>query len=239
MNAAPTRLAVLVSGGGSNMEAIAQACRAGGVLAGIAELVLVLSSRAGVGALERASRLGVPVSVVPSASFSSREAHEAAVLETLAAARTEVVALAGYMRILSASFLSALGAPVVNIHPVPTYLYQGAHGYEHIWAERARLACCFPTVHRVDAGVDTGEVILYGLPYALGDLESLDALRARGLAEEHTVYPLALRQFLRSGDVPGDSPHARFATLVRSWLTARRAGLDAELHYNGLALPCP
>jgi phosphoribosylglycinamide formyltransferase 1 len=187
------RLAILVSGGGTNMEAIAAACREGGVLAGLVEPAVVVSNKAGVGALERARRLGVPSEVVPHARFASREEHERALLGVLRARSVNLVALAGYMRILTPAFLEGAPGPVLNIHPVPTHRYQGPAGYEDLWEHRTRYDANYPTVHLVDVGVDTGQVVLFGLPYRIAEADSFEELRDRGLAEEHQLYPEAIR----------------------------------------------
>ena len=220
------RLVVLASGGGSNFDAIVRATQ-DGVLADVAEVVLLITNREGVGALVRAAALGVPTCTIPHKNHASRAEHELALCERLRAVAPELIVLAGYMRILSPTFLEHAGAPVVNIHPVPTYWYQGAHGYEAAWAARETMTSCFPTIHRVDAGVDTGEEVLFGAPYALADLADEAALRARGLAEEHIVYPLALRQLLR-----GDANDVRIEWTAR--LRAWRAGEAARPVHAGL-----
>jgi phosphoribosylglycinamide formyltransferase 1 len=189
------RLGIVVSGSGSNMQAIVEACRSD-VLGKLAEPALVLSNRPGAGALDRARLLGVPAECVPHARFPGRPEHETALLEALARHRVDLVVLAGYMRILTSAFLRGAPGPVLNIHPVPTHLYQGAAGYEALWERRAELRAAFPTIHFVDAGVDTGRVLLYGLPYGVADAASLDELRARGLTEEHAAYPEAIRYLL-------------------------------------------
>lgn len=189
------RLGILVSGGGTNMEAIVEGC-ASGALAGLAETAVVVSNKTGVGALERARRLGVPAEVVPHTEHPGREEHETAILARLEEHRVEVVVLAGYMRILTGSFLKRAPGPVVNIHPVPTHLYQGPAGYEEVWNRRGERRSNFPTVHFVDSGVDTGQVVLYGLPYRVSELETLEELRERGLQEEHHLYPEAIRYLL-------------------------------------------
>jgi hypothetical protein len=118
------------------------------------------------------------------------------------------------MRILTPHFLARAPGPVVNIHPVPTHLYQGPAGYEDIWARREQLVTNFPTVHLVDAGVDTGRVLLYGLPYRVADASSLDELRQRGLAEEHQLYPEALQYLLTVPDVAAADPDASTIALT-------------------------
>jgi len=210
------RLGLLVSGGGTNMEAIVEACR-DGVLAGLAEPALVISNKRGAGALERAQRLGVPAEVVPHAAFASREEHERAMLELLQGRGVGLVVLAGYMRILTPVFLEGAPGPVLNIHPVPTHRYQGPAGYEDLWERRAQLGVNYPTVHLVDSGVDTGQVVLFGLPYRIDDVESLEELRQRGLAEEHQLFPEAVRFMCVS-------PHLVFQDLEAS--TSELSGIS-------------
>ncbi len=198
------RLGILVSGSGSNMEAVAQSCQKG-LLSGAAEVGIVVSNRTGVAALTRARRLGLESVVCRNRDYPSRQSHEAAVLELLRENEIDIVALAGYMRILTPFFLKGVPGPVVNMHPVPTYLYQGASGYEFFWENRSRFGAVFPTVHFVDEGVDTGKVILFGLPRDLRGVPSLPELRTAGLAEEHRLFPEAL---LRVADSEKSGEHS-------------------------------
>lgn len=207
------RLGILVSGSGTNMASIAEACAAG-PLTGLAVPALVLSNKPGVGALEKAARFGIPAEVVPHAGHPTRESHEQAVLDRLREHRVDLVVLAGYMRILTPAFLSGAPGPVLNIHPVPTHLYQGAAGYEDLWARRDRIAANYPTVHLVDAGVDTGDVVLYGLPYPTAEAASLEALRERGLAEEHQLYPEAIRYLVSSPHLVQAEPESSTSELT-------------------------
>ena len=250
------RLGILISGGGSNMEAIVRACRSG-LLSDLAEPAVVVSNRADARGIARARQLGVHCELLPHGSYASRLDHERALEDVLQHASVDVVVLAGYMRVLSAAGLALLDRPVVNIHPVPTYWYQGGHGYEHLFAqaEAGRVALGFPTVHLVDAGIDTGRVVLYGLPYPLAGLRSLEALRARGLAEEHRLYPLALRHLLRGGPETHSVEHAThtpstrpelpeasavaFTAFAQEFLRARTLGLPVGASFHGLPLPEP
>ncbi|RLB58207.1 MAG: phosphoribosylglycinamide formyltransferase [Deltaproteobacteria bacterium] len=193
------RLAVFVSGSGSNLQAIIDCCRDP---ACPAEVVVVVSNRAGVYALERAAAAGVPALVVEHRGFMNRGEHEREILRRLEPYRPQLVVLAGYMRVVTPVLLEACrdhrrGLPgVVNIHPADTRAYQGAHGYEFALGmlpeHPRRLEQTWITVHFVDAGVDTGPIIAQApVPVLPGD--DLDTLKQRGLAVEHRLYPEVIR----------------------------------------------
>jgi len=196
---ARTRLAVLASGSGTNLQAILDACQDP---AFPAEVAVVLSNVSGARALERASLAGVPARLVPHRGQPDREAHEQAVLRVLAPHQPlDFLVLAGYMRVLSPLLIRAFRRPdglpgVVNIHPADTHAYQGAHGYEFalglLPGHPARLPGTHITVHFVDEGVDTGPIIAQR-PVEVRPEDGLDELRARGLAVEHDLYPEVIR----------------------------------------------
>jgi phosphoribosylglycinamide formyltransferase-1 len=193
-----TRLAVFVSGGGSNLQAILDACRAPDYPA---EVVVVVCNRPGAGGIERARRASIPVEEVDHRPFKTRQAHEQEILRRLTPYRAELCVLAGYLRVVTPLLIRAFpgnryGVPgVVNIHPADTRAYQGTHGYEFalgLLPGSARLAETRITVHFVDQGVDTGPIIAQQvLPVRPED--TLDALRARGLEVEHRLYPEVIR----------------------------------------------
>jgi len=202
----PLRLTVLASGGGTNVEAILRACEQGRIHATV---VAVVANRPLAGAMDRARRHGVPAILVDHRRYRDRREHEAAMLEALAVHRPQLAALAGYMRLVTDFFLSAFTDPdirvpaVVNIHPADTKAYQGIHGYEFAMGllpeHRVRLDETFITVHCVDQGMDTGSILAQRRVEIRPD-DTLEALRKRGLAIEHELYPAVIDQ-LATGQI--------------------------------------
>ena len=193
------QLGVLVSGNGSNLQAILDACQDPAYPARVA---VVLSNRSDAHGLVRAREAGVAALAVPNQQYSTRAAHEQEIIRQLTPYGVELLVLAGYMRVVTPLLLGhfqlkRFGLPgVINIHPADTRAYQGAHGYEFALGllpqYPLRLSETQITVHFVDAGVDTGAVIQKtAVPVLPGD--TLETLRARGLAVEHRVYPEVIR----------------------------------------------
>ncbi len=196
------RLAVFLSGGGSNFEAIAKNCAEGKIHC---EIVVVVANRLNAYGLARAKKYGLPTVALDDRHFASRAEHEAALLELLAPYDYEMVALAGYMRLMTAEFIARhrcdrLGLPgIVNIHPADTAAYQGVHGYEFamgLTKKGPRLSETKVTVHFIDAGMDTGPVIAQRTVPVLPD-DNLEALKARGLAIEWELYSEVLDAIAR------------------------------------------
>lgn len=195
------RLAVFVSGSGSNLQAILDAATLPDYPA---EVAAVVSNDPDAFGLERARKAGVPALAVPHAGFASREDHEREILMELAPHRPKAVALAGYMRIVTPVLIEYFqdrerGLPgVLNIHPADTRAYQGAHGYEFAMGmlpeHPERLTETRITVHFVDAGMDTGPIIRQATVEVRPD-DGLDDLKARGLAVEHELYPEVIRLY--------------------------------------------
>jgi phosphoribosylglycinamide formyltransferase-1 len=185
------RLAVLLSGRGSNFEAIADAAADGRIPE--AAIVAVISDVPTAPGLARARARGLPGFAVDRRQFGSREAHEAAILRILEASRPDVVCLAGYMRVLSPAFVARYRGRLLNIHPSLLPKFPGLDPQRRaLEAGEAESGC---TVHFVDEGTDTGPVILQRKVRVLaGDTEG--TLSARILAEEHVAYPEAIAQTL-------------------------------------------
>jgi phosphoribosylglycinamide formyltransferase-1 len=184
-----TRLAVLLSGRGSNLVALADACARGEVPA---EIVVVVSNRADAPGLERARERGIAVVVVPSKG-KTREDHEREVIAALEAAGAEWICLAGYMRLLSPEFIGRFPNRIVNIHPALLPAFPGLDAQHQAWDYGAKVSGC--TVHLVDAGCDTGPVILQRTVPVLDD-DTAETLAARILEQEHVAYATALRMLL-------------------------------------------
>jgi len=189
----PARLAILLSGRGSNMLALLEATKTG-VLQGLAEVVVVFSNKPDAFGLEAAAALGCPVASLPSQG-RKREAFDTDAAQLLQQYRPDLVVLAGYMRILSPAFIQPFAGRIINIHPADTHLHQGLHAYE--WAFENKLPETKITVHLVDEGLDTGPV----LAQKTVDLRGVDTLaevERRGLAVEHEVYAQTLAELIKS-----------------------------------------
>ena len=191
------RLGVLASGGGTNLQAILDACVTRRIAAKVA---VVVSNVPGAGALERALKAGVATEVLPSKGVADREAYDLRLVEVLRAHRVDLVCLAGYMRIVTPAFLRAFGPSaetrgcprVVNVHPGLLPSFPGLHAQRQCVEYGARFAGC--TVHFVDEGTDTGPVIVQAVvPVEPGDTE--ETLARRILEQEHRLYPQAIHWF--------------------------------------------
>jgi phosphoribosylglycinamide formyltransferase-1 len=189
--AAVIALGVLVSGSGTNLQAILDAIAAKTLDARVA---VVVSNVAGAGALDRAREAGVEGVVVDHKAFPDRRAFDAAVVEVLRERGADVVVLAGFMRIVTDVLLGAFPMRVVNIHPALLPAFPGVHGPRQALDYGVRVSGC--TVHFVDGGTDTGPIIAQeAVPVLEGDDE--EALRLRILAREHEVLPRALQLISR------------------------------------------
>lgn len=186
MSERPLALGVLVSGGGTNLEAIFAAIEARELSAVVR---VVVSNKPGAYALERARARGVPTCVIDHRAFAGREAFDAELVRVLREHAVSCVVLAGFMRIVTTTLLDAFPDRVVNVHPALLPAFPGVHGPAQALAYGVKVAGC--TVHFVDAGVDTGPIIVQrAVSVAEGDDEA--ALAARILVEEHRALPEAL-----------------------------------------------
>ena len=181
------RVAVLISGRGSNLQALIDAAASPGYPA---EIALVLSNRADAAGLERARRAGIPTRVVPHREYPDRASFDPALDAALREARIDLVCLAGFMRLLTAEFVEAWRDRMLNIHPSLLPAFPGLHTHERALAAGVRFTGC--TVHFVRATMDDGPILVQAaVPVLAGD--DPDRLAARVLAAEHRAYPLALR----------------------------------------------
>jgi phosphoribosylglycinamide formyltransferase-1 len=191
-----TRVAILISGGGSNMVALLRD------MAGdrAAVPVLVASNDPAAQGLDRAAALGVPTAAVDHRAFAGdRAAFEAALLKPLLAARPDIVCLAGFMRVLTPDFVDLFRGRMLNIHPSLLPNYPGLHTHARALAAGDREAGC--TVHVVTPVLDDGPVLGQArVPVLPGDTEA--TLGARVLAMEHRLYPAVLRRFVRGDRTP-------------------------------------
>lgn len=185
------RTAVLISGRGSNMMALVEAARAADYPASIAG---VISNRPGAAGLGFAAAQGIPAEAVDHKAFATREAFEAALDAKLTSLAAEIVALAGFMRVLTAGFIRRWQGRILNIHPSLLPLYKGLDTHARALADGATRHGC--SVHLVTPELDGGPVLLQAeVPVLAGDTP--ETLAARVLAEEHRLYPKALALLAR------------------------------------------
>lgn len=194
MSVAPTtsttpakrRVGVLISGGGSNMAALIAAASDP---AYPAEIVCVVSNIASAGGLAKAAAAGIATAVVDHKSFADRESFERAVVAELERHDVEIVALAGFMRLLTPWFIERWHDRLINIHPALLPSYKGLHTHARALTDGVKIAGC--TVHFVRPEMDVGPIIVQAAVPVLDD-DTPDTLAARVLTQEHRIYPLAL-----------------------------------------------
>lgn len=185
------RVAILISGRGSNMSALIAAAKAPDFPA---EIVGVLSNISDAPGLALAAAEGVAIAAVPHKAFADKAAFEAAMEEVLAGWGAEIICLAGFMRLLSAEFCLRWAGRLINIHPSLLPLHRGLHTHEQALAGGVATHGC--TVHFVTPGMDEGPAIAQAIvPVLPGD--TADSLGARVLIEEHRLYPAALAMLAR------------------------------------------
>jgi phosphoribosylglycinamide formyltransferase-1 len=198
--------AILISGRGSNMMALAEAC-ADPVFP--ARVVLVLSNEPDAPGLTWAADRGLPTAVIHHRAYDDRESFEAAMTERLREAGARLICLAGFMRLLTPGFVSTWGERILNIHPALLPAFKGLHTHERALDAGVRVHGC--TVHLVSAEMDSGPIVAQAAVPVLAD-DTPETLAARVLEQEHRIYPLALR-LLAEGrlHVTGAACHVRGA----------------------------
>jgi len=185
---APKRVAVLISGRGSNMAALIDAAKAPGYPA---KIVLVLSNIADAGGLDTARRNGIETAVVDHKAFGKdRAAFDRALHEVLAAHHIDLVCLAGFMRILTPEFVARWNERMLNIHPALLPAFKGLNTHRRALEARARMHGA--TVHFVVPEMDAGPIVMQGAVLVQDD-DTEATLAARVLKVEHTIYPAALK----------------------------------------------
>jgi len=203
------RTAILISGRGSNMEALIESCRAPSAPA---EILLVLSNNPDAGGLRYAAKAGVPTAVVDHHAYKDRAAFDAELDRRLSAAEAEFVCLAGFMRLLTPAFVERWRNRMINIHPSLLPAFPGLDTHARALAAGVRFHGC--TVHFVRVATDTGPIIIQAAVPIRPD-DTPDSLAARVLAQEHRIYPQAL-----------------------AWIAERRVRIDGErVIVNGAAVP--
>lgn len=183
------RIGVLISGRGSNLQALLDACAAGRI---DGQIVVVVSDQADAYGLERARQAGVEAIFLDPAAYETKNAYNAALAETLNVREVDLVCLAGYMRLLKRPMLQAFDGRIMNVHPALLPSFKGLDAQRQALEYGVKVAGC--TVHFVTEGMDEGPVILQAaVPVLEGD--TVDALSERILREEHRVYPEAVQLF--------------------------------------------
>ncbi len=181
------RVAILISGRGSNMVSLIEAARAPGFPA---EIALVLSNRPDAGGLERAREAGLATVAVDHKEYPTREAFEQAMDDALRSHGIDFICLAGFMRVLTDWFVERWSGRMVNIHPSLLPLFRGTHTHRRALEEGMLVHGC--TVHFVVPELDAGPIIAQAVvPVVPGDTE--ESLTARVIVQEHRLYPQALR----------------------------------------------
>lgn len=188
------RIGVLVSGNGTNLQAILDACARREIPGRVA---VVVSSNPKAYALERARHAGIPAVTLPPGSFPDRPTYDGRLIEVLRAHDVGLVCLAGFLRILTPAFIERFRGRILNIHPalLPAFggvgMY-GAHVHEAVLARGVKVSGC--TVHFVDETPDGGPIVLQAVVHVRDD-DTVESLAARIAEVEHRLYPLAIRLF--------------------------------------------
>lgn len=180
------RLGILISGRGSNFEAIANAISRRKL---DAEIAIVISNRARAGGLDIARERGIPMRVIESRGIE-REAYDKLVIDELRTHEVDLVCLAGFMRLLSSSFVEAFPNRVVNIHPSLLPAFPGLDAQRQALDHGVKITGC--TVHLVDEFLDSGPILVQSAVPVL-DEDTVETLSARILAQEHVIYPKAIQ----------------------------------------------
>jgi phosphoribosylglycinamide formyltransferase 1 len=186
---APVRLGILISGSGTNLQAIIDAVERGELKA---DIRIVISNRADAGGLERARRHNIPTAAIDHRGHQSREDFDRALAAELAARGVELVACAGFMRVLTSVMLDAFPNRIMNIHPALLPSFPGLHVQRAAVEHGARFSGC--TVHFAAATVDDGPIIVQAVVPVYPD-DDEEKLAARILVQEHRIYPYAIRLF--------------------------------------------
>jgi phosphoribosylglycinamide formyltransferase-1 len=182
-------IGVLISGSGTNLQAIIDAIEAGKL---DAKIEVVVSNKANAFGIERARRHGIPTEVLDHRSFSSREAYDEAVVAILRQRRVALVVLAGFMRLLSPGFIRAFASRIMNIHPALLPAFPGLNVQQRAVEHGVRFSGC--TVHFVNEECDEGPIIIQAVVPVLPD-DTGETLAARILEQEHRIYPRAIQLY--------------------------------------------
>ena len=189
MKTGALRIGALVSGNGSNLQAIIDRCADGGIPGAV---VCVISNSASAFGLERARRHGIPALHLDHRLYPSREAYDEALVATLRQYEVDLVCLAGFMRIITRFLIDAFPSAIMNIHPALLPAFPGLHVQKAALEHGVKFSGC--TVHFVDEGMDTGPIIIQAVVPIL-DNDTEDSLSARILEQEHKIYSRAIQLY--------------------------------------------
>ncbi|MCB0327545.1 MAG: phosphoribosylglycinamide formyltransferase [Bdellovibrionales bacterium] len=184
------KLVVLVSGNGSNLQALIDACSSGHLSAQIA---LVISNRKDAYALHRAEKAGIPSACISHKEFKHRKDYDLALEHCIVACNPDLIVLAGFMRVLGKGFVQTFTQMIINIHPSYLPEFPGLHAIENAWKSKAEHTGV--TVHWVDEGMDTGPIIVQE-KILIDKGESLESLEAKIHGVEHRLFPYAISKVL-------------------------------------------
>lgn len=182
-------IGVLVSGSGSNLQAIIDAVEAGSLKCAIR---VVISNRPSAFAIERAEKHSIPVEIITRDEFPEREAYDAEMAQRLKKHGVDLVVMAGFMRLITDEMLSAFPMRIINIHPSLLPAFPGLDVQKKAIEHGVRFSGC--TVHFVDAGLDSGPIIIQAV-VPVKDTDTTETLSKRILAEEHRIYPIAIQLY--------------------------------------------
>jgi phosphoribosylglycinamide formyltransferase-1 len=188
------KLGILISGNGSNLQSIIDYIEKGSLKATIK---IVISNNPDAYGLTRAKKHGIPVVILKNGDFINKEDFDLELINILKNNSVDLVILAGFMRVLTPTFLKAFPQKIMNIHPALLPSFPGIHGQKQALEYGVKLSGC--TVHFVDEGVDTGPIIIQSAVQVFDD-DTEETLAARILKEEHRIYPQAI-QFYTEGKI--------------------------------------
>jgi phosphoribosylglycinamide formyltransferase 1 len=183
------KIVVLASGSGSNLQSIIEKCKSKKINA---EVSAVISDNENAFALQRARNSNIPTFFVKSKG-KQREEFDKEVSEVIDYFKADLIVLAGFMRILSSFFVKKYKWKIINIHPALLPSFPGTHGYEDAWNYGVKVSGC--TIHFVDEGMDTGQIIVQKVNEVKDD-DTLESFKERGLKIEHEAFPEAIRLVL-------------------------------------------
>jgi len=187
-------IVILISGGGSNMAAIAKAAQDNNWKQQLnAQIAAVISNKADAGGLLLAKEQGIPTSYIDHTQYPTREAFEAALIAHIDAYEPALIVLAGFMRVLTPAFVGHYAGRLINIHPSLLPAFQGLHTHQRALDAGCRFAGA--TVHRVSEALDDGEILAQAVVPILPD-DTAQTLAARVLTQEHLIYPKVIASLL-------------------------------------------
>ena len=213
---AKLRIGVMISGGGTNLQALIDACASADYPA---EITVVISNRPAAGGLIRAQKAGIPTTTLDHKAYDSKEDFESALHECLTGHKVQLVCLAGFMRLLNADFVNRWRDRMINIHPSLLPSYKGLHTHARAIEDGVRFGGC--TIHYVRPEMDNGPILMQAaVPIASDETE--ESLIAKVLTYEHQMYPAAVRM-IADGKVRVSGSKVLF--------------LDTDLGTDGLVSP--